>query len=104
MEFEINSQNFADLISQGKPVVLDFWATWCGPCKRLGPIIEEIAAEYEGKAIVGKCDIEENEELTDKFGIMNVPTVVFLKDGKEVDRVVGLAMKNVYQDKINALL
>jgi thioredoxin 1 len=104
MEFEINSQNFADLTSQGKPVVLDFWATWCGPCKRLGPIIEEIAAEYEGKAIVGKCDIEENEELTDKFGIMNVPTVVFLKDGKEVDRVVGLAMKNVYQDKINALL
>jgi len=104
MEFEITSQNFADLTSQGKPVVLDFWATWCGPCKRLGPIIEEIAAEYEGKAIVGKCDIEENEELTDKFGIMNVPTVVFLKDGKEVDRVVGLAMKNVYEEKINALL
>ena len=104
MEFEITSQNFADLTSQGKPVVLDFWATWCGPCKRLGPIIGEIAAEYEGKAIVGKCDIEENEELTDKFGIMNVPTVVFLKDGKEVDRVVGLAMKNVYEEKINALL
>ena len=104
MEFEITSQNFADLTSQGKPVVLDFWATWCGPCKRLGPIIGEIAAEYEGKAIVGKCDIEENEDLTDRFGIMNVPTVVFLKDGKEVDRVVGLAMKNVYEEKINALL
>ena len=104
MEFEITSQNFNEIISQGKPVLVDFWATWCGPCKRLGPIIEEIAAEYDGKAIVGKCDIEENDELTEKFGIMNVPTVVFLKDGKEVDRVVGLAMKNIYQDKLNALI
>jgi thioredoxin 1 len=104
MELEITNQNFNEIISQSKPVLVDFWATWCGPCKRLGPIIEEIAAEYDGKAIVGKCDIEENDDLTDKFGIMNVPTVVFLKDGKEVDRVVGLAMKNVYQEKLNALI
>ncbi|MBO7113844.1 MAG: thioredoxin [Bacteroidaceae bacterium] len=104
MELEITSQNFDEIKQQGKPVLVDFWATWCGPCKRLGPIIEEIAAEYDGKAIIGKCDIEENDELTEQFGIMNVPTVVFLKDGKEVDRVVGLAMKNVYQDKLNALL
>ena len=104
MELEITSQNFDEIKQQGKPVLVDFWATWCGPCKRLGPIIEELAAEYDGKVIVGKCDIEENDELTDQFGIMNVPTVVFLKDGKEVDRVVGLAMKNVYQDKLNALL
>ena len=104
MELEITSQNFEDIRQQGKPVLVDFWATWCGPCKRLGPIIEEIAAEYDGKAIVGKCDIEENDDLTEQFGIMNVPTVVFLKDGKEVDRVVGLAMKNVYQDKLNALI
>jgi len=104
MELEITNQNFDEITSQDKPVVIDFWATWCGPCKRLGPIIEEIAAEYDGKAIVGKCDIEENDDLTEKFGIMNVPTVVFLKNGKEVDRVVGLAMKNIYQDKINALL
>ncbi len=104
MEIEITNQNFNEIISQGKPVLVDFWATWCGPCKRLGPIIEEIAAEYDGKAIVGKCDIEENDDLTEKFGIMNVPTVVLLKDGKEVDRVVGLAMKNVYQEKLNALI
>jgi len=104
MELEITSQNFDELKQQGQPVLIDFWATWCGPCKRLGPIIEELAAEYDGKAVIGKCDIEENDELTEQFGIMNVPTVVFLKDGKEVDRVVGLAMKNVYQDKLNALL
>lgn len=104
MEIEITNQNFNEIISQGKPVLVDFWATWCGPCKRLGPIIEEIAAEYDGKAIIGKCDIEENDDLTEKFGIMNVPTVVFLKDGKEVDRVVGLAMKNVYQEKLNSLI
>ena len=104
MEIEITTQNFDEVISQGKPVLVDFWATWCGPCKRLGPIIEELAAEYDGKAVVGKCDIEENDDLTEKFGIMNVPTVVFLKDGKEVDRVVGLAMKNVYEEKLNALL
>ncbi|MBO7113786.1 MAG: thioredoxin [Bacteroidaceae bacterium] len=104
MEIEITTQNFDEVISQGKPVLMDFWATWCGPCKRLGPIIEELAAEYDGKAVVGKCDIEENDDLTEKFGIMNVPTVVLLKDGKEVDRVVGLAMKNVYQEKLNALL
>ena len=104
MELEITSQNFDEIKQQGKPVLVDFWATWCGPCKRLGPIIEELAAEYDGKAVIGKCDIEENDELTEQFGIMNVPTVVFLKDGKEVDRVVGLAMKNVYQDKLNSLL
>ena len=104
MEIEITSQNFNEIISQGKPVLVDFWATWCGPCKRLGPIIEELAAEYDGKAVIGKCDIEEETDLTDQFGIMNVPTVVILKDGKEVDRVVGLAMKNVYQEKLNALL
>ena len=104
MELEITSQNFEEIKKQGQPVLIDFWATWCGPCKRLGPIIGEIAAEYDGKAVIGKCDIEENDELTEQFGIMNVPTVVFLKDGKEVDRVVGLAMKNVYQDKLNALL
>ena len=104
MELEITSQNFEEVKQQGQPVLIDFWATWCGPCKRLGPIIEEIARDFAGKAIIGKCDIEENDELTEQFGIMNVPTVVFLKDGKEVDRVVGLAMKNVYEDKLNALL
>ncbi len=101
---EITEQNFNDVVNGGKPVVIDFWATWCGPCKRLAPVIEELAAQYDGKVIVGKCDIEENPELTDKFGIMSVPTVVFIKDGQMVDSQVGVAGKPVYEQKINALL
>jgi len=104
MELEITDQNFDSVVAQGKPVVIDFWATWCGPCKRLAPVIEELAAQYDGKAAVCKCDIEDNTDMTDKFGIMNVPTVVFLKDGKEVDRIVGIAGKNVYEEKINSML
>lgn len=104
MEQEITEMNFEAVTGQGKPVMIDFWATWCGPCRRLAPIVEELAAEYDGKVIVGKCDIEENTDLTDKFGIMNVPTVVFIKDGKEVDRVVGAAAKSVFQEKLNALI
>lgn len=104
MEQEITEMNFEAVTGQGKPVMIDFWATWCGPCRRLAPIVEELAAEYDGKVIVGKCDIEENTDLTDKFGIMNVPTVVFIKDGKEVDRIVGAAAKNVFQEKLNALV
>lgn len=104
MEIEITDQNFESLTAQGQPVVIDFWATWCGPCKRLAPVIEELAAQFEGKAVIGKCDIEENTDLTDRFMVMNVPTVVFLKDGKEVDRLVGVASKAMYEDKINAML
>ncbi len=101
---EITEQNFNDVVNGGKPVVIDFWATWCGPCKRLAPVIEELAAQFDGKVIVGKCDIEDNPELTDKFGIMSVPTVVFIKDGQMVDSQVGVAGKPVYEQKINALL
>lgn len=104
MEIEITEQNFESLVAGGNPVVIDFWATWCGPCRRLAPVIEELAGQYEGKVAIGKCDIEENTDLTDKFGIMNVPTVIFLKGGQEVDRLVGVAAKNVYEEKINAML
>ena len=90
--------------AENKLIFLDCYTTWCGPCRRLAPVVEELAAEYDGKVIVGKCDIEENTELTDRFGIMNVPTIVFIKDGKEVDRVVGAAAKGVFQDKLNALI
>ncbi|MCQ2110421.1 MAG: thioredoxin [Bacteroidaceae bacterium] len=104
MELEITDQNFEEIISQGKPVVIDFWATWCGPCRRLAPTIQELAAEYEGRVIVGKCDIEENQDLTDRFEIMSVPTVAIIKDGKLVDTVVGASGKAVYEQKINSVL
>lgn len=100
----INTNNFEALVATGKPIVLDFWATWCGPCKRLAPIIEEVAKDYDGRAIVGKCDVEEDENLAMRFGVRNIPTVVFLKDGQEVDRSVGLVPRAVLEEKINAML
>ena len=100
----INTNNFEALVATGKPIVLDFWATWCGPCKRLAPIIEEVAKDYDGRAIVGKCDVEEDEDLAMRFGVRNIPTVVFLKDGQEVDRSVGLGPRAVLEEKINAML
>lgn len=100
----INTNNFEALVATGKPIVLDFGATWCGPCKRLAPIIEEVAKDYDGRAIVGKCDVEEDEDLAMRFGVRNIPTVVFLKDGQEVDRSVGLVPRAVLEEKINAML
>lgn len=100
----INTNNLEALVQTGKPIVVDFWATWCGPCKRLAPVIEELAQEYDGRAVVGKCDVEDDEELAVRFGVRNIPTVVFLKDGKEVDRSVGLVPKQVLEDKLKALL
>ena len=100
----INTGNFEALVGTGKPLVLDFWATLCGPCKRLAPVIEELAKDYDGMAIVGKCDVEEDEDLAMRFGVRNIPTVVFLKDGKEVDRSVGLVPRQVLEEKSKALL
>lgn len=100
----INTNNLEALVQTGKPIVVDFWATWCGPCKRLAPVIEELAQEYDGRAVVGKCDVEDDEELAMRFGVRNIPTVVFLKDGKEVDRSVGLVPKQALEEKLKALL
>ena len=101
---EITSANFEEIVNSGKPVVLDFWATWCGPCRRVAPIIEEMAAEFEGSAIVGKVDVEEEDDLAAKFGIRNIPTVLFLKNGEVVDKVVGATGKDAYVEKLKALL
>lgn len=104
MEKIITSQNFQETLAAGLPVVIDFSATWCGPCKKIAPIIEELAGEYDGKAIIGKCDVDENDELTSKFGIRNVPTVLFIKGGEVVDKHAGAAPKSVFVEKIEALL
>lgn len=104
MEKIITNANFAELQNAGLPVVVDFSATWCGPCKKIAPIISELADEYEGRVIVGKCDVDENEELTSQFGIRNVPTVLFMKDGKVVNKHVGAAPKSEFINLIDALL
>ena len=104
MALEITDNNYKELLAEGKPVVIDFWAPWCGPCKMVAPIIEELAAEYEGKVIIGKCDVDENSDMPAEFGIRNIPTVLFFKGGKLIDKQVGSAPKPTYVSKIEALL
>lgn len=104
MEIQITDQNFDEIIAQGKPVVLDFFATWCGPCKKIAPYIEELANEYADQVIVGKCDIDDNNDLAVRFGVRNIPTVLFIKDGNVVDKSVGAAPKSTFEDKLKALI
>ena len=104
MALEITDNNFKEILAEGKPVVIDFWAPWCGPCKMVGPIIEELAGEYEGKVLIGKCDVDENGDVAGEDGIRNIPTVLFFKNGELVDKQVGSAPKPTYAAKIEALL
>ena len=104
MEVQITNENFASLKNGQLPFVIDFWATWCGPCRMLAPIIAELAKEYEGKVVVGKCDVEENEDLAQEFGLRNIPTVLFFKGGEMVDKVVGAVNKSKLDEKFQALL
>ncbi len=101
---KVTEQNFDELMNSGKPVMIDFGATWCGPCKALAPRVEEIAAEYEGKAIVGTADVDECSDLAARFRIRNVPTVLFFKNGQAVDKSVGLVAKETLAEKLDALL
>ena len=104
MEVNITNENFESLKNGDMPLVVDFWATWCGPCRMLAPIIEELSKEYEGRITVGKCDVEENEDLAAEFGIRNIPTILFFKNGEVVDKVVGAVAKAKIEEKMNALL
>ncbi len=101
---EITDSNINDLLSSGQPVMVDFWAPWCGPCKMMLPIVEELANEYEGKVVIGKLNVDENDETCTKFGIMNIPTMLFFKNGEMVDRQVGATRKADLQAKLDALL
>mgnify|MGYP000925813650 CR=1 FL=1 len=102
MALAITDATLEDVLSQNKPVVIDFWAEWCGPCRMVGPVVDELAKEYEGKVIIGKVDVD--DEVASKYGIRNIPTILFIKNGEIVDKQVGAAQKAVLVEKIENLL
>jgi thioredoxin 1 len=105
MALVITDATFDEVVLQSKqPVMVDFWAVWCGPCRMLGPIIEEIATDFDGKAIVGKVDVDANQEFAAKYGVRNIPTVLVFQNGEVVGRQVGVAPKQTYSDSLTALL
>lgn len=105
MAVQITDANFDEVVkNSNKPVLIDFWAEWCGPCKMIGPIVEELHNEYGEKAIIGKVDVDNNPQVSVNFGIRNIPTILFFKNGEVVDKHVGVAPKNVLAAKLNALL
>lgn len=105
MALEITSVNFEEtVLKSDKPVLVDFWAEWCGPCRMVGPIVDELQTDYDGKAIVGKVNVDDQQEIAAQYGIRNIPTILFFKGGEIVDKNVGVAPKADLAKKIDALL
>lgn len=104
MATTITDANFNELVSANKVMVIDFWAEWCGPCRQLTPIVEDLASEYEGKALIGKLDVDDNPDVCEKYGIRNIPTVLLFKDGEVADKIVGATTKSSLAEKIESLL
>ena len=100
----LNESEFNEKVAGSSVAMVDFWATWCGPCKMLAPVIEDIGKKYDGKAVVAKVDVDENQSLAAKYGVMSIPTVIFFKDGKEIDRKVGVQPAGVYTQTLDANL
>jgi len=104
MALEITDESFKEIIKGDKPVVVDFWAEWCGPCKMIGPVVEELAEEYEDKAIIGKINVDENGEVAEEYGVRSIPTILFFKNGELKDKHIGAAKKNLLEEKLKAIL
>ena len=104
MEITATNENFKEIISGNQPVLVDFWATWCGPCRMLGPTVEAVAKEYDGKVTVVKCNVDDCEDISMQFGIRNIPTLLFFKDGQVVDKLVGNVPKAEITSKLDAIL
>lgn len=104
MALEFTDENIKGIIAGGKPVVIDFWAEWCGPCRMVGPSIEELSKEYEGRVEIGKLNVDDNVETPGEYGIRNIPTILFIKDGVVVDKQIGAAPKSVLEAKVQSLL
>ncbi len=103
MALEITDANFEELVLKSdKPVLVDFWAEWCGPCRMVGPVVEELSKEYEGKAVIGKVNVDNNSGISAKYGIRNIPTLLFFKNGEVVEKHVGVAAKNVLSGKLDS--
>ena len=105
MALEITEANFEEVVMKSdKPVLVDFWAEWCGPCRMVGPMVDELAADFEGRALVGKVDVDTQNEIAAQFGIRNIPTLLIFKNGEVVDKQVGVAAKSILADKLEAAL
>ena len=104
MEVTVNNQNLAEVLASSPVVLIDFWATWCGPCRMLAPVVEEVAAEFEGKVVVAKCNVDEAREVAMQYRIMSIPTLIYFKNGEVVDKTVGVVSKESIVSKLNNLL
>ena len=105
MAIELTNSNFQDLVMKSdKPVLVDFWAEWCGPCRMVGPMVDELATDFEGRALVGKVDVDTQNEIAAQFGIRNIPTLLIFKNGEVVDKQVGVAAKSILADRLEAAL